>query len=66
MLLNYLDDQLYIGSSNNLQNWFEKKMRERFEVEQKGPANWFISSKITCVDKDYIIDQHRYCLNLLT
>ena len=66
MLLNYVDDQIYFGSLENLQNWFKKKMRERFQIEEKGPPNWFISSKITRINKDYILDQHRFCLNLLT
>ena len=64
-LLNYIDDQLYFGSTDSTTEWFEKKLRARFDVEIKGDANWFLSSKITRIGLDYTLDQNMYCNNLL-
>ena len=35
-------------------------------MKEKGPANWLISSKITHVNKDHIVDEYCYYLNLWT
>ena len=55
-LLNYIDDQLYFGSTDSTTEWFEKKLRAPFNVEIKGDANWFLSSKIRRIDLDYTLE----------
>ena len=64
-LLNYIDDQLYFGSSDNDEKRFEQAVRKEFDMDPKGDVDWYLSMSIQRLEKDYIIDQTRYCLNLL-
>ncbi|MGH7954813.1 MAG: reverse transcriptase domain-containing protein [Gloeomargaritales cyanobacterium] len=64
-LMSYVDDQLYFGSDDKMEKEFEQALARRFKIEIKGKAHWFLSTRLTWENGDYIIDQARYCTNLL-
>ncbi|MGH3054017.1 MAG: Ty1/Copia family ribonuclease HI, partial [Gaiellaceae bacterium] len=64
-LMSYVDDQLYFGSNNTIETSFETSLADRFKIELKGNAHWFLSTRLSYQNNDYIIDQTRYCINLL-
>lgn len=64
-LMSYVDDQLYFGSCDYMEEEFEKALAKRFKIELKGKAHWFLSTRLTWDSDGYVIDQARYCSNLL-
>ena len=64
-MLNYIHDQLYFATNTELRVWFEKKIKEKFKVEVKGIANWYLATHLQKIGSDQFLDQNRYCLNLL-
>jgi hypothetical protein len=65
-LLNYVDDMLYYGTSDNTLLAFETKLSERFNLETKGQAHWYLATRITqLANFDIILDQTRYCKSII-
>jgi len=61
-ILNYVDDMLYSGTSDQTLMAFELKLSERFNLELKGQAHWYLATRITqLASYDIILDQTRYC-----
>ncbi|MGH3054708.1 MAG: reverse transcriptase domain-containing protein, partial [Gaiellaceae bacterium] len=61
MLLNYVDDMLYFGTSTTIEGTFVKELTTRFKAEIMGQAHWFLSLRITQgADYSITIDQSRY------
>jgi len=61
-ILNYVDDMLYYGTSDQTLLGFEMKLSERFNLELKGQVHWYLATRITqLASYDIILDQTRYC-----
>ena len=65
-LLNYVDDMLYFCTNNDELKKFETELSQRFRLEVKGQASWYLSIRIQ-QDKDFniSIDQNRYLQSIL-
>jgi hypothetical protein len=61
LLINSVDDQMYYATVDELRIWFEKKTKERFDVQLLGQANWYLQSRVTqLADYSIVLDQSRY------
>jgi hypothetical protein len=61
-----VDDMLYYGNSDDTLLTFETKLSERFNLETKGQAHWYLATRITqLASYDIILDQTRYCNSIL-
>jgi len=61
-ILNYVDDMLYYETSDQTLLAFKAKLSERFNLELKGQAHWYLTTRITqLASYDIILDQTRYC-----
>ena len=57
---------LYYGTSDNSLLTFETQLSERFDLEKKGQAHWYLATRITQLSSfDIILDQTRYCNSIL-
>ena len=65
-LLNYVDDLLYFGTNEEETKSFEIELAQRFRLELKGQASWYLSMRIK-QDKNFniTIDQGRYVQSIL-
>ena len=65
-LLNYVDDMLYFCTNEEELKKFELDLAQRFRLELKGQASWYLSVRIQ-QDKnfDITIDQNRYVQSIL-
>jgi hypothetical protein len=64
--LNYVDDMLYYGNSDDLLLTFETQLSEQFNLETKGQAHWYLATRITqLASYDIILDQTRYCSSII-
>jgi hypothetical protein len=65
-ILNYVDDMLYYGISEQTLTNFELKLSECFNMELKGQAHWYLATQITQLAScDIILDQTRYCKSII-
>ena len=64
-LINYVDDMLYYGSSEQVEKDFVKELKDRFNVTDLGTAKWYLGVQLTRTGKDYIVDQSRYIKHFL-
>jgi hypothetical protein len=65
-LLNYVDDMLYYGNSDDSLLPFETQLSERSTLETKGQAHWYLATRITqLASYDIILDQTRYCSSII-
>jgi hypothetical protein len=65
-ILNYVDDMLYYGNSDQSLLAFEMKLLERCNLELKGQAHWYLATRITqLASYDVIIDQSWYCKSVI-
>ena len=64
-IINYIDDMLYFGDSEETEKEFEKAIGTRFRVEFKGAAHWYLAARITRDKLDLIMDQSRYVKNII-
>jgi len=64
-IINYIDDMLYFGDSEETEKDFEKAIGTRFRVEFKGAAHWYLAARITRNKLDLIMDQSRYVKNII-
>ena len=64
-IINYIDDMLYFGDSEETEKEFEKAIGTRFRVEFKGAAHWYLAARITRDKSDLIMDQSRYVKNII-
>ena len=65
-ILNYVDDMLYFCTNGNEEKNFERDLGNRFRIELKGQASWYLSVRIK-QDKSHniTIDQNRYVQSIL-
>ena len=65
-LLNYVDDMLYFCSNDKELEDFESELSQRFRLELKGQASWYLSVRIQ-QDRGFNIsvDQNRYVQSIL-
>ena len=65
-LIFHVDDMLYFGNNDEIEQAFESQIKGRFQVNILGRANWFLQMRIHHhSDGSISFDQHRYVLNLL-
>ncbi len=65
-LIFHIDDMLYFGNNDKVEQAFENEIKGQFNVNILGRANWFLQMRIHHhSDGSISIDQHRYVLNLL-
>lgn len=65
-LIFFVDDMLYCGSHDSVEQTFQAAVNDRFHVKFLGPAHWFLQMRIhQHKDRSYTLDQHRYVLNTL-
>jgi hypothetical protein len=65
-VLNYIDNMLYFGMSDDSLLAFKTKLSGRFNLEIKGQAHWYLATHITqLANHDIILDQTRYCNSIL-
>ena len=63
-LINYVDDMLFYGDSDETENEFFKNLKNRFNVNLLGNVHWYLGFRIRRLGLDYVIDQSRYALNI--
>ena len=65
-LVVYVDDSLYFGSSNEIEDKFTTAMAERFKLELQGWSHWFLGTRLYRMsDGSYCLDQENYIKHLL-
>ena len=64
-LINYVDDMLYYGDSENTENQFVNELKSRFNVTDLGSAKWYLGVQLARKGMDYVIDQSRYIKHFL-
>jgi hypothetical protein len=65
-VLNYVDDMLYYGTSDEKLANFEAQLSSSFDLELKGQAHWYLATRITqLANHNIIIDQTRYCNSII-
>jgi transposase InsO family protein len=61
ILLNAVDDQLYMSNCEDMRKKFEKDISTNFDVELMGQAHWYLQARITQhANFDITLDQSRY------
>ena len=64
-LINYVDDMLYYGDSEQTEKDFVKELNSRFNVTDLGSAKWYLGVQLSRRGKDYVVDQSRYIKHFL-
>jgi hypothetical protein len=64
-IINYIDDMLYFGDSEQTEKEFEQAIGARFRVDFKGTAHWYLAARITRNNLDMTMDQSRYVKNII-
>lgn len=65
-ILNYVDDMLYFGNSDQSLLVFEAKLSERFNLELKVQAHGYLATRITqLANYNIILHQIRYCKSVI-
>jgi hypothetical protein len=66
-LICYVDDCLYFGSSDKIEEKMGEMLKRKFKLELQGHAHWFLGTRIYREqDGSYIIDQETYAKHILT
>ena len=61
ILLNAVDDQLYMSNCDDMRKKFEVDISSHFDVELMGQAHWYLQARITQhANFDITLDQSRY------
>jgi hypothetical protein len=61
ILLNAVDDQLYMSNCDEMRKQFETDISTNFDVELMGQAHWYLQARITQhANFDITLDQSRY------
>ena len=64
-VINYIDDQLYFGSSRAFEEQFERDISKRFNLNLLGDIHWYLQARINRRDNgDITLDQSRYCIHI--
>ena len=61
----WVDDILYWGRQDSFVEWFEKKMKEQFEVSDYSSFIWFLGMKIDVREGKIAVNQEKYIDELL-
>ena len=65
-LIIYVDDCLYFGSSNEIEEEFAKALSKRFKLETQGWSHWFLGTRLYREeDGSYNLDQENYIRHVL-
>ena len=65
-LIFFVDDMLFVGSNDEIENDFKKSVDSRFNVKFVGEAQWFLQMRIhRHSDGRYTLDQHRFSVRTL-
>ena len=65
-LICYVDDCLYFGSSDEIEEKFNHALQKRFKLELQGHAHWFLGTRLYREkDGSYMIDQETYAKHVL-
>ena len=65
-MLNYVDDMLYFGTTSTTEKQFEHDLKNKYAVDFKGQADWYLSVHITQHENfDITIDQNHYAQSVL-
>ena len=61
----WVDDMLHWGRPGGFVEWFEKKVREKFEVIECNSLHWFLGMKIDVREREIAVSQEKYNTGLL-
>ena len=65
-VLNYVDHMLYFGTIDAEVNWFEERLKQRFNLELLGQAHGYLATRINQLSSyDIELDQSRYCQSII-
>ena len=59
-MINYVDDTLYFGTTDESEEEFVKELRTRFNFNLLGKASWYLGMKIDYNQQGATIDQQLY------
>ena len=66
LILNSVDDHLYLSTSETLRKKFEEDIADCFHVDLMGQAHWYLQSRILQeANFDIVVDQSRYIVLIL-
>jgi hypothetical protein len=61
ILLNAIDDQLYMSNCDDMRKQFEKDISSKFDADLMGQAHWYLQARISQhANGDITLDQSRY------
>lgn len=61
----YIDDILYMGSSDEIILEFKDTMMKTFEMSDLGPMRYFLGLEVTQKKGSVFVSQHKYAADLL-
>ena len=64
-LINYVDDTLYFGTTDESEEEFVKELRNRFNFSLLGTASWYLGIKINYNKLGATIDQQLYAKSIV-
>jgi hypothetical protein len=67
LVLQYADDFLYASNKPEVQHKFTQDLGQRFKIERKLRADWYLNARISQdASKNIMIDQRRYALAIVS
>ena len=64
-LINYVDDTLYFGTTDESEDEFVKELKTRFNLNLLGTASWYLGIKINYNELGATIDQQLYAKSIV-
>ena len=61
----WVDHMLYWGRQESFVEWFERKVKEQFEVSDCSSLHWFLGMKIDVRETEIAVNQEKYIDDLL-
>jgi len=66
LLLNYVDDMLYLGKNNAHISAFKRQLKQQFNLEFLGQAHWYLATQVDhLANYDIELDQIGYCQSII-
>ena len=63
-MINYVDDTLYFGTTDESEEEFVKQLKSRFKFNLLGKASWYLGMKIEYNHQGATIDQQLYATSI--
>ena len=64
-IINYVDDTLYFGTTDEAEEEFIKELKSRFKFNLLGKASWYLGMKIEYNPQGATIDQQLYAKSIV-